>query len=73
MFSVFILCAQPEFIESERVRQFMTTLPTLPAAGNLASTSIRTVGTYASWLNRHPDMLPQHLTFVSQGLAQTSI
>ena len=44
-------------------------MPTLPAAGELQTTCIRTVGTYANWLNRNAEMLPAQLTFVSQGLS----
>ena len=41
----------------------------LPAAGELQTTCIRTIGTYASWLNRNHELLPSLLTHVSRGLA----
>eukprot|EP00965_Chrysotila_dentata_P213746 6187815-Pleurochrysis_carterae.AAC.2 len=40
-------------------------------AGELTNTCIRTVGTYANWLNRNPEGLTHMLTFVSQGASRT--
>mmetsp|Transcript_46187 Transcript_46187/g.76370 ORF Transcript_46187/g.76370 Transcript_46187/m.76370 type:complete len:952 (-) Transcript_46187:199-3054(-) len=63
---------EPSFFNADVVSNMMRLLPTLPPVGELTTTSIRTVGTYANWLNKNPEMLPQQLSFVSQGLAQDS-
>lgn len=60
---------EPAFFTAEVVYKLMQLLPTLPAVGELANTAIRTVGTYANWLSRHPEMLPHMLNFVTQGLS----
>lgn len=59
----------PTFFGAEVVGQLMRLLPALPAAGELQTTCIRTIGTYASWLNRNHELLPSLLTHVSRGLA----
>jgi len=58
----------PTFFAASGVAEFLQLLPSLPAVGSLQSTTIRTVGTYAAWLNRNPTLLPPLLTFVSNGL-----
>lgn len=60
---------EPAFFQAEVVHKLMQVLPTLPAVGELSNTAIRTVGTYANWLSRHPEVLPQMLTFVTRGLS----
>lgn len=56
------------FFTSPAVAQFLQLLPTLPDVGLLVPQCIRTVGTYATWLNKNPELLPPLLTFVSGGL-----
>ena len=62
----------PEFFAATGVAEFLQLLPSMPALGTLQSTAIRTVGTYAAWLHRNPQLLPPLLTFVSNGLTQQS-
>lgn len=59
----------PTFFSSPAVAQLLQLLPTLPEAGTLVPTCIRTVGTYSAWLSRNPEHLPPLLTFVSNGLS----
>ena len=65
--------SQPAFFSAEVVGNFMRLLPTLPAVGELQSTCIRTVGTYARWFGQNPELLPQILAYVSQGLTQEAM
>jgi len=60
---------EPAFFTAEVVYKLMQLLPTLPPVGELSNTAIRTVGTYANWLSRHPEMLSPMLTFVTHGLS----
>jgi len=60
------------FFSADIVSKMIQLLPTLPAVGELPNTCIRTIGTYANWLNRNPEGLPHLLNFVSQGLAKDS-
>ena len=58
----------PTFFRSEAVAELLQLLPTLPAVGQLQPTAIRTVGTYANWLSRNPQLLMTMLSFVSSGI-----
>jgi len=60
----------PSFFSCSRVGEMLQLLPTLPMTGELTTTAIRTVGTYADWLNENSSLLPPLLVFVSQGLSQ---
>jgi len=64
---------RPAFFSAEVVGSLMRLLPTLPAVGELQSTCIRTVGTYARWFGANPELLPQTLAYVSQGLTQAAM
>jgi hypothetical protein len=59
----------PAFFSSVGVADMLRLLPSLPAVGQLQSTAIRTIGTYAHWLSRNPNLLPQLLQHVTNGLA----
>jgi len=56
------------FYNAARVGEVLALLPQLPQVGELTSTAIRTVGTHSDWLQQNPDLLPQMLSFVSNGL-----
>ena len=60
---------EPSFFAADSVAQLLQLLPTLPAAGSLHETCIRTIGTYSNWLNKNPGLLPSLLAFVANGLA----
>ena len=59
----------PNFFTAPCVGELLALLPSLPAAGTLVPTCIRTVGTYSHWLSRNPAQLPPLLAFVSNGLS----
>lgn len=63
---------EQSFFSTSKVGEFLLLLPKLPAVGLLQPTCIRTVGTYANWLAKHPDLLPPLLQFVAQSLTVPS-
>jgi transportin-3 len=76
LFSLRTMCKEISMDESKYIPEIMAYLPKLPDHPKIQYAAILVIGRYAHWTDKHPDMIPYQLDFVSKGFVgvnETSI